>query len=70
MTEHTVAAIDTVPEADRAEQSVSAYLDDNELEPEFPTAATDREAAEADVIEQYLEVPLDDDYAENPADEY
>ncbi|WP_067674631.1 hypothetical protein [Nocardia miyunensis] len=65
-----IAAIDTVPEADRAEQSVPAYLEDDEFEPEFPTAAADREATEADVIEQTIEVPLDDDYAENSDDEY
>lgn len=61
MTDETIKTIDTVPEADFAEQSIPAYPDD-ELEPEEP--ATDREAAEADVIEQSIPVPLDDDYGD------
>ncbi|MQY18283.1 hypothetical protein [Nocardia macrotermitis] len=63
-----ILTIDDVPEADRAEQSVPAYRTDDAPEPEFPTAAADREADEADIIEQTLEVPLDDDYAENSED--
>lgn len=62
MTDETVNTIDTVPEADFAEQSTPAYPGDDELEPEQP--ATDREAAEADVIEQSIPVPLDEDYGE------
>ncbi len=70
MTDPTIAAIDTVPEADLAEQSVPAYLDEDEVEPEFPTTAADREAAEADVIEQAIPVPFEDDYDENSDIEY
>ncbi|WP_067896561.1 hypothetical protein [Nocardia vaccinii] len=69
MTDH-IAAIDDVPEADLAEQSAPAYLEDDESAPEFPPTTADREAAEADVIEQTLEVPLDDDYAEESDSEY
>jgi hypothetical protein len=65
-----VDAIDDVPEADLVEQSAPVYLEDDEAEPEFPTAAADREANEADVIEQALEVPVEDDYAEDTGDEY
>ncbi len=69
MTDH-IAAIDDVPEADLAEQSAPAYREDEESAPELPSTAADREAAEADVIEQALEVPLDDDYVEESDSEY
>ncbi|MBU3060862.1 hypothetical protein KO481_04890 [Nocardia sp. NEAU-G5] len=63
MSDNTIVTIDAVPEADLAEQSIAAYPNDDELEPELPIAA-DREAAEADVLEQSIAVPYEDDYAE------
>ena len=64
MTDHTIATVDTVPEADFAEQSVMAYPSDDELESELPTVAADREATEADVLEQSIPVLFDDDYTD------
>jgi hypothetical protein len=48
-----------VPDADRAEQSTRA--DREEDEPDTPTSAP-IEANEADVAEQSIPVPIDDDY--------
>jgi hypothetical protein len=63
MSDNTIVTADAVPEADLAEQTTAAYPTDDELEPELPTAA-DREAAEADVLEQSIAVPYEDDYAD------
>ena len=48
-----------VPDADRAEQTIPA--DREEDEPETPTSPP-IEANEADVAEQSIPVPIDDDY--------
>jgi hypothetical protein len=63
--------IDAVPEADFVEQTVSAYpgVEDDETESTLPAGMIDREASEADVLEQSIPVPLDDDY-EDPATGY
>ncbi|ATL70909.1 hypothetical protein [Nocardia terpenica] len=62
--------IDAVPEADFVEQSVPAYPDilDEDAEPELPADAGERDATEADVIEQAIPVPLEDDYTDEAAD--
>ena len=62
--DHTIATIDTVPEADFAEQSIPAYPGDEELEPELPAATADREATEVDVLEQSIPVLFDDGYTD------
>ncbi|WP_024802012.1 hypothetical protein [Nocardia sp. BMG51109] len=66
MTDRTLdtGAIDAVPEADFREQTVAAYPDaeDDDTETGTPVGAGDREAADADVLEQSRSVPLDDDY--------
>ncbi|MEV0249163.1 hypothetical protein AB0H76_21365 [Nocardia sp. NPDC050712] len=64
----TTRPLDEVSEADYVEQSVPAYPD-----PAVDSAASDRELAEqveadafsantADVVEQSISVPLDDEY--------
>jgi hypothetical protein len=60
--------VDEVPEADLVEQSIPAYPDDpaadTGIEQEIGVAV-DRDALEtnaADVIEQSIPVPLDDDF--------
>ncbi|MBF6172837.1 hypothetical protein [Nocardia blacklockiae] len=70
MTDRTLdtAAIDAVPEADFREQTLPAYPEDEDAETELPTAGADREAAEADVLEQSIPVPLDDDYEDGTAE--
>ncbi|RDI51975.1 hypothetical protein [Nocardia mexicana] len=66
MTDRTLDAdaIDTVPEADYMEQSVPAYpgAEDDDTETDTPVGTAEREAAEADVIDQSIPVPIDDDY--------
>ncbi|MFJ1459679.1 hypothetical protein [Nocardia wallacei] len=64
MTDRTLdtGAIDAVPEADFMEQAVPAFPEDDDAETDVPVGATEREAAEADVLEQSIPVPLDDDY--------
>jgi hypothetical protein len=53
---------DGVPEADAAEQRQAADSeDDTGLDTAYLEAAADREANEADVIEQAFIVPADDD---------
>jgi hypothetical protein len=53
---------DEVPEADAAEQRQAADSDDDTgLDTAYLEAATDRDANEADVIEQAFTVPSDDD---------
>ncbi|MCV7101288.1 hypothetical protein [Mycobacterium palustre] len=56
-----------VPEADAVEQSLpAAYEDEAGLDTTYLTDATDRDANEADVIEQAFIVPaVDDDWAED-----
>jgi hypothetical protein len=56
-----------VPEADAAEQSrPAAYDDEAGLDTTYLTDATDRDANEADVIEQAFIVPAaDDDWADD-----
>ncbi|MBB5914455.1 hypothetical protein BJY24_003322 [Nocardia transvalensis] len=68
MTDRT---IDTVPEADFAEQTVPAYPDveDDDTEADVPVG-TDREATEADIIDQAIPVPIDDDYEAESEPEY
>ncbi|WP_280264842.1 hypothetical protein [Nocardia wallacei] len=63
-------AIDTVPEADYMEQTVPAYpgAEDDDTETEAPVGTAEREATEADVIDQSIPVPIDDDY-ENGAED-
>jgi hypothetical protein len=52
---------DEVPEADAVEQQRPAeFADDTDLDTSYLTT-TDREANEADLIEQALEVPVADD---------
>jgi hypothetical protein len=71
MTDQNIAAVDTVPEADFAEQSLLANPNDDEFDPDLPVDAIDREADEADVIDQSIPVPqTDDDYAEPAEPEY
>ncbi|MFI6868073.1 hypothetical protein [Nocardia sp. NPDC050406] len=67
---------DAVPEADLIEQTVPAYpegVDDPEAEADeavLPGTAQSWGADEADVIEQSIPVPLDDEYDEDPGSEY
>ncbi|MEV0331471.1 hypothetical protein [Nocardia sp. NPDC050717] len=60
--------LDEVPEADRIEQEQSAFLADDPDDPAFSDAAdyltSDREADPADVLEQAIPVPLDDEFVE------
>jgi hypothetical protein len=54
---------DGVPEADAAEQRQAADSDDEAgLDTAYLDDATDRDANEADVIEQAFIVPTDDDW--------
>ncbi|MEU6565013.1 hypothetical protein [Nocardia nova] len=54
---------DAIPEADRLEQNLEVEPEEPEFEPPVQTA--DREAAEADLLEQSIPVPLDDEYDES-----
>ncbi|MFD0365084.1 hypothetical protein ACFQZZ_26935 [Nocardia sp. GCM10030253] len=68
----TSRAMDVVPEADLVEQSVSAYPDDavEETDEQAIAAAVDRDAFSADpadVVEQSIAVPFDDDHDTGPA---
>ncbi|MDR7169967.1 hypothetical protein J2W56_003711 [Nocardia kruczakiae] len=65
MTDRTTdtTSVDMVPEADQLDQHLEVAPD----EPEFDAPAVDREAAEADLIEQSIPVPLDDEYDEPEA---
>ncbi|NKY54246.1 hypothetical protein [Nocardia vermiculata] len=56
------AATDATPEVDRQDQRLDVAPDEPDREP--LTGAADREAAEADLVEQSIPVPLDDDYDE------
>ncbi|MBL1075643.1 hypothetical protein JK358_14705 [Nocardia sp. 2] len=67
----TEPSIDAVPEADLVEQHTPAYPDpeepagsDSELTP-LPEGDNGWTASEADLIEQAIPVPLDDDYDES-----
>ncbi len=62
MTDRTIDAIDAVPEADYVEQTVPAYRDADEEDAGLPTGGPTLEAAEADVLEQSIAVPLDEEY--------
>ena len=54
---------DAVPEADAAEQRQALDADEEDgLDTEYLESATDREANEADVIEQAFIVPAADDW--------
>ncbi len=71
MTDPIIATIDTVPEADLAEQSTPAYPSDDDYEPDLPVTVSDHEATEADVLDQAISAPLpDDDYAETAESDY
>jgi len=65
MTDRTTdtTSVDMVPEADQLDQHLEVAPD----EPEVDAPAVDREAAEADLIEQSIPVPLDDEYDEPEA---
>ncbi|MCC3317483.1 hypothetical protein [Nocardia africana] len=65
MTDPTIdtTSVDMVPEADQLDQNLEVTPD----EPEFDAPTVDREAAEADLIEQAIPVPLDDEYDEPEA---
>lgn len=54
------ASTDATPEADQQDQRLDVAPDEPENEPLADTY--DREAAEADLIEQSIPVPLDDEY--------
>jgi hypothetical protein len=64
----TPRVVDEVPEADLAEQSIPAYPDDPDADTDIEqeiAVAVDRDAlnaSPADVIEQSIPVPLDDDF--------
>lgn len=60
------AAADATPEADRQDQRLDVSPDEPDSEP--LTGAAERDAAEGDLVEQSIPVPLDDDYDE-PDDE-
>lgn len=77
MTDRTTDAMDAVPEADLIDQTVPAYpegVDDPEAEvdTEDTLPRTDQawSADEADVIEQSIPVPLDDEYIEDTGSTY
>ena len=62
--------VDAVPEADFVEQTLPAYPDeptyaDEGAETEPPAGEVSWSASEADVIEQSISVPLDDDYEDD-----
>jgi hypothetical protein len=71
----TSRTLDEVPEADRVEQTVPAYPEDAEDRADTGTerdlaAAVDQDAFSAnpaDVVEQSIPVPLDDDHEPGPA---
>ncbi|MFE7800657.1 hypothetical protein [Nocardia sp. NPDC057440] len=69
---NTSRAMDVVPEADLAEQSMPAYPDEivDETDEQEIAAAVDRDALSADpadIVEQLIPVPLDDDHDTGPA---
>ncbi|MFQ6326377.1 hypothetical protein [Nocardia sp. NBC_01009] len=69
---NTSRAMDVVPEADLAEQSVPAYPDEivDETDEQEIAAAVDRDALSADpadIVEQLIAVPLEDDHDTGPA---
>ncbi|GAB2730302.1 hypothetical protein [Nocardia thraciensis] len=70
MTDRTLDAdaIDTVPEADYMEQTVPAYPDAEDDDTDTPVGTAEREAAEADVIDQSIPVPIEDDYENGDED--
>jgi len=55
---HYGEGVTEVPDADRAEQTIPANPEDDE--PRTPTPQDD--ANEADVVEQSIPVPMDEDY--------
>ncbi|MFX0579685.1 hypothetical protein [Nocardia nepalensis] len=71
----TSRTLDEVPEADLVEQTVPAYPEDAEDRADTSTerdlaAAVDEDAFSAnpaDVVEQSIPVPLDDDHEPGPA---
>ncbi len=67
MTDHTAetAATDAIPEADQRDQELDAAPEESEFEPLVDAA--DHEAAEADLLEQSIAVPLDDEYEQPSA---
>ncbi|RDI66450.1 hypothetical protein [Nocardia pseudobrasiliensis] len=67
MTDRAIDAIDAVPEADYVEQTVPAYQDVDEEDAGVPTGGPTLEAAEADVLEQSIAVPLDEEYQDTNA---
>ncbi|WP_433758709.1 hypothetical protein [Nocardia sp. CA-135398] len=73
----TSRTLDEVPEADLVEQSLAAYPEDPAFEDDAADESTDRdlaaavdrdafEANPADVVEQSIPVPLDDDRDSEP----
>ncbi|MFI5780391.1 hypothetical protein [Nocardia sp. NPDC051570] len=62
MIDRTIDAIDAVPEADYREQTVPAYPDADEEDTGLPSGEPILEASEADVLEQSISVPFDEDY--------
>lgn len=68
MTDPTIdtTSVDMVPEADQLEQSLEVAPEESEVD--MPVATADREATEADLIEQSIPVPLDDEYDEPEAE--
>ncbi len=57
--------IDEAPEGDAMEQQQPVDFDDEAgVDTDYVTAAADREANEADVIEQAFIVPAEDDWGE------
>ncbi|GAB2646000.1 hypothetical protein [Nocardia goodfellowii] len=68
----TTRTFDEVPEADLAEQSVPAYPDPGTESESFDREVADRvdrdafTANEADVVEQSISVPLDDEDRDDP----
>jgi hypothetical protein len=61
--------IDAVPEADFVEQAIPAHPDvlDEDAELELPVDSMDRDAAETDVIDQAIAVPVDE-YSDDSVD--
>ena|SRR5947209_20245893 len=61
-----IGSEDGVPEADAVEQRQPVDSDDEVgLDTTYLTAATDRDANEADVVEQAFIVPVDDDWVDD-----
>ncbi|MBO0854238.1 MAG: hypothetical protein J2P18_10765 [Nocardia sp.] len=56
------AGIDAIPQVDRLEQDLTVESDEPLTTGESGLSLADREAAEADVLEQAIVVPIDDDY--------